>query len=62
MDWLRIFLEILNLKGHKKFIIGSKVMAILRNGLVLPIGEVVSEGSAPAACAAGLFITYMTLL
>ena len=57
MDWLRKFLEILNLKGHQNCIIGSKFTAIFLNGLVLPIGGVVLEGSALAACAAGLFIT-----
>ena len=40
------FKEILNLEGHQNRITGSRVTAILLNGW---------EGSAPAACAAGLF-------
>ena len=31
---------VLNLKGHKNWIIGSKVKAILLNGWILPIGGV----------------------
>ena len=56
MDWLMKSLEILNLKGHQNRIIGSKVTAILLNGWVMPIGGVVSEESAPAACPAALFL------
>ena len=33
-----IFKEILNLNGHPNCITDSKVMAILLNGLILPIG------------------------
>ena len=58
MDWFWKFLEILNLKGHPNCIIGSKVKAILLDWWVLPIVGVVSEGSAPAAYAAGLFYIF----
>ena len=49
------FLEILSLEGHPNRITGLKVMAILLNGCILSIGGVAWEGSAPAACAAGLY-------
>ena len=38
IDYVTIFKEILNPKGHPNRIIGSKVMAILLNVLILPIG------------------------
>ena len=38
-----ILLEIQNLEGHPNRITGSKVMAILLNGWILPIGGVASE-------------------
>ena len=44
------FLEILNPEGHPNRITGSKVMEILLNWWFL----LYREGSAPAACAAGL--------
>ena len=37
IDYVTIFLEILNLEGHQNRINGS--MAILLNGRTLPIGE-----------------------
>ena len=37
-DYVTIFLEILNLKGHPNCITGSKVTAILLNGWIWPIG------------------------
>ena len=49
----------LNPKGHQNPIGGSKVIAILMKGCILPIGGVASGrvcGSVPAACAAGLFL------
>ena len=49
------FKEILNPKGHPNRITGSKVTAILLNGGFCPLVELHREGSAPAACAAGLF-------
>ena len=33
----------------------SKVTVVLLNGCILPTGGVASKGSAPAACAAGLY-------
>ena len=45
----------LNPEEHRNCINGSKVTVILRKSLILPIGGVALEGSAPAACAAGLF-------
>ena len=38
IDYVTIFLEILNLKGHPNCITGPKVTAILLNRLILPIG------------------------
>ena len=40
-NYIYIFIlsEILNLKGHPNYITGSKVMAIMLNGFILPIGE-----------------------
>ena len=40
IDYVSIFWEILNLKGHPNRITGSRVMAILLIGLILPNGEV----------------------
>ena len=37
IDYVTIFMEILNLKGHPNRITGLKVTAILLNGLILPI-------------------------
>ena len=44
-----------NPEGHHNPMSGSKVTAILLKQWILPIGELHREGSAPAACAAGLF-------
>ena len=51
----QFFLEILNPKGHPNCITGSKLTAIFLNGGFCPMVELYQEGSAPAACAAGLF-------
>ena len=59
IDCLTIFKEILNPKGHPNRITGSKVTAILLNGGFCPLVELHREGSAPAACAAGLFSTVL---
>ena len=45
----------LNLEGHKNCSIGSKVAAILLNGLILPTGGASPGRVWPAACTAGLF-------
>ena len=42
-------------KEQKNCMAGSRVKDILLKGWILPIGEVHREGSAPAACPAGLF-------
>ena len=42
-DYVTIAKEILNLEGHSNCITGSKVMVILLNGWILPIGGVASE-------------------
>ena len=42
IDWVKKCLEILKLKWHQNCIIGFKVVAILLNGWVLPIGGVAS--------------------
>ena len=49
------FFQIQNLDGHLNCCIGSKVTAILLNGLILLTGGVVSGRVCPAACAAELF-------
>ena len=38
IDYVTIFKEILNLEGHLNCITGSKVIAILLNWWILPIG------------------------
>ena len=43
IDYVTIFLEILNLEGHPNRITGPKVAAILLNGLILPVGGIASE-------------------
>ena len=40
IDYVRKLYGIENLEGHQDRITGSRVMAILLNGLILPIGEV----------------------
>ena len=42
IDYFTILLGILNLGGHSNHITGSRVTAILLNGLILPIGGVAS--------------------
>ena len=39
IDYITIFLEILNLKEHQNGITGSRVTAILLNGWIFPIGQ-----------------------
>ena len=53
--YIDIFSEILNLEGHLNCCIGSKVKALLLNGLIFPTGGVASGMVCPAAGAAGLF-------
>ena len=55
IDYVTIFKDILNPEGHPNRITGSKVTAILLNGGFCPLVELHREGSASAACAAGLF-------
>ena len=43
IDWVKKFLEILNLGGQQNFIIGFKIIAILLNGWLLPIAGASSE-------------------
>ena len=38
IDYVAIFWEIINLKGHQSRTTGSRVTAILLNWLILPIG------------------------
>ena len=57
IDYILIFKEILNPEGHPNCITGSKVKTIFLNGGFCPLVELHREGSAPAACAAGLFIS-----
>ena len=37
--YITIFQEILNLQGHQNRITGSRVMLILLNGWIIPIGQ-----------------------
>ena len=39
VDYVAIFLKILNLEGHLNRITGSRITAILLNWWILPIGE-----------------------
>ena len=55
LDYVTIFKEILNPEGHPNRNAGSKVTAILLTGEFFPLVELHREGSAPAACTAGLF-------
>ena len=56
IGYVTIFKEILNLEGHPNCITSSTVTAILLNGWILAYWWSFSgEGSASAACAAGLF-------
>ena len=55
MDYVPIFQENLNIKGHLNSFIGSKVTAILAKGGFHLGVELLRVGSAPAACAAGRF-------
>ena len=48
IDYVTIFKEILNIKGHLNCITDSRVTAILLNGWILPIlGASVVEGLPP---------------
>ena len=55
IDYVIVIKNSRNPKGHQNPISGSKVTAILLKQWILPIGG--REGSAPAACAAGLFLS-----
>ena len=57
IDYVIVIENFLNPEGNQNPISGSKVMAILLKGWNLPIAlvELHRKGSAPAACAAGLF-------
>ena len=39
INYITIFLEIINLKGHQNHITGTRVMAILLIGWIFPIGQ-----------------------
>ena len=39
IDYIIIFLEILNLEGYQNCIRGSRVTAILLNGWIFPVGQ-----------------------
>ena len=54
-------LDILNMRGYKNCIIGSKVMAILLEGWICLLVELHREGSASAACAEGLIHLYLDI-
>ena len=55
INYVIFFKEIINHEGHPNRITGLKVTAILLNGGFCPLVELHREGSAPTACAAGLF-------
>ena len=56
IDYVTIFLEILNLEGHQNRNTGSRVTAILLNVWILPIGGasavegLLSTGPTPSSC------------
>ena len=50
IDYITIFNEILNLKGHPNRNTGSKVTSLLLKGGCCPLVELHREGSAPTAC------------
>ena len=58
---MNIFSKIIICEGHLNGFNGSKGTAILVNGGILLPVELHREGSAPAACAAGLFIYITTI-
>ena len=61
IDFVTIFKDILNLEGHPNRITGSKVTTILLNWMDFAFWWSFSgEGSASAACAAGLFLKVFT--
>ena len=58
VDYVTIFKEILNLKGHPNGITGSKVAAILLNGWILPIGG--ASSGRVCACSLRSRLLYVT--
>ena len=60
-NYIDILTEILNLEAHLNRWIGSKVMAILLNGWILPTCGVASGRVGPAACTAGVFLFHLWL-
>ena len=59
IDYITIFRDILNLKGHQNCITGPKVTAFLLNGWILPIGGASAVKGLrlhSASCAAGLLL------
>ena len=62
IGFVTMFKEILNHEGHPNYITGSKVMAILLNGWICLLVELHWKGSAPATCAAGLFLLWNKLI
>ena len=60
IDYVTIFVEILNLKGHQNCITGSRVTPILLNGWILPIvgasavEGLLSTGRTPSSCTTAL--------
>ena len=61
IDYVIVIKSFLHLEGHKNPIGGLKVMSILlKSGFCLLV-ELHREGSAPAACAAGLFLFFLHL-
>ena len=57
-ETIKVIKNFLNPEGHQNPISGLKVTAILLKGFSLLV-EHHREGSAPAACAAGLFNTHL---
>ena len=47
IEYVNIFIEIINLEGHLNRYIGSTVMAILVNRVILPSGAVLSGSMVP---------------
>ena len=56
IDYVTQVLEILNFTGDHNRMIGSEITAILLEGEFILLLKLHREESAPAACAAGLFL------
>ena len=56
IDYVTLFSEIQNLKGHHNCITGSRVTAVFLNGWILPIGGASAVSTGPTLSS---FLTFM---